>query len=711
MKVINIENSARRSLINQKNNELSANNKKNYSGAMSKDTSFTGGVDMLIKFWEGVDRGGLAASFTVQDMLGTNIPRTLAARNIGKEYNGGKTNWTAVMENALREFLTGPSMFAVPAAVLYGTMKAGGKAHGVPIESIRDFGNILASSANEMDASSLEAFKKTFYTNVFGSVFSNFDSKNDIILDDYVQKVLEMEKANKKGLFKNIFGKSDPTSKEELLQNIMDAFVKNKKANTKGYPDFLTAKITKKSSEVEFAKILDRMDKFAQDFFKTLKKSDTPEQISEAFVKNFSNKRMGGRFVTNATMGAFTAAAMWFIPKIYTIGKANPETAPLKEWSSGLQNQMQEGAVVPEDKNDEASQVPAPNTNPQSGSQPRGQENAESGKEVSFSGGGISRFVADLGEKVSPDAGTKLSKLAGNIESDWINVARPVFLTLITGFTLVPRIIQSAKRDMKTSKEKNDKNEWTETKNILRRDVTTIITILFAMKGLNSIMAHNATKKTGTVLTNKVLPDKMNPFKKFAEFFNSEGGVKVLSDKQNASRLSYFADADQVGRLFEDTEAKKGSLYKMLHIDAKPKKGEQSLLYDAAKKLFGEKLVDNKNVSADDLKEVLHKMEGTDELKNFMNILNDKKTNPLLKFASATNSIFQTLSLGIVAGFLGFGLPKINNAINTSNELKKLNRMKKEYQNTTVEIPHSNFIRTLKPQEKEAFQCFLGNIK
>ena len=64
MKVRNIENSA---ASGSKNNSYSRKNP-------AANTSFTGVTDGLIKFWEGVDRGGLAASFTVQDMLVTNIP-------------------------------------------------------------------------------------------------------------------------------------------------------------------------------------------------------------------------------------------------------------------------------------------------------------------------------------------------------------------------------------------------------------------------------------------------------------------------------------------------------------------------------------------------------------------------------------------------------------------------------------------------------------
>ena len=151
----------------------------------------------LVKFWEAVERGGLAASFTIQDMLGTNIPRTWAAKDVGKDITG-KNNWGAVLENGLREFLTGPSMFLVPAGVLAASSKYGGKSHGVPVQTIKDFGEIISNS--NIDVTNKEAFKKSFYESVLKKAFYNFDGINqaDNLLDkgidvnDYIKRILDM---------------------------------------------------------------------------------------------------------------------------------------------------------------------------------------------------------------------------------------------------------------------------------------------------------------------------------------------------------------------------------------------------------------------------------------------------------------------------------------------------------------------------------------
>ncbi len=649
--------------------------------------SFTGGADTLVKFWEAVDRGGLVASFTIQDMLGTNIPRTVAAKDIGKEFSNDPNyvNWTAVAENGLREFLTGPSMFAVPAGVLYGAMKHFGPAHGVDIKSINDMATILKSNPNAVKADNITDFKKTFYTDVMNSVFENFDNKKaPINVDDYVDKIIQMEQAKSKGLVNKLKNVPNPNSKEDILESIIHNFISDKKANTKGYPNFLSARLLEESKETDVAKVFDKMDKFARDAFESFKKSGT-ESVDE-FIDNFTTKRMGGRFVTNVAMGAATAAAMWFIPKIYSIGKSNPETAALKDWSKTQQSQLQGGAQKTQGENKEA----------------------QADKQVAFTGRGD--FLMDIGKKVAPDA--DLSKFADSIESDWINVAKPIFYSLITGFTLVPRVIQSTKRDVQSAKDTGQKNDWTETKNILRRDVTTIATILFAMKGLSAIMAQGATKKTGTILTNNPHAKDNNFLKKAFAFFKpegSKGSIEALSNKTNIARLSNFKSADEISRLFTDTVEKGGDLHKMMTFDKG--KGE-SFLYNAAKELFGD-IIEKKDIGAKELNDIMTSKEGTEAFSNFMGVLNDTKKNPLLKFAGKTSAVFNTISLGIVAGFLGFGLPKINAAINKKEEEKKLEAMKQSgVQNPTLPQYEPSIIDTpvlshLNEAQKHAFKDFI----
>ena len=648
----------------------------------SGQTSFRGVTDALVKFWEGVDRGGLAASFTVQDMLGTNIPRTWAAKDIGKDITG-KNNWGAVAENGIREFLTGPSMFVIPGAVLFASTKIGGKSHSVPVQTIKDFSEIIKNSS--IDTANKEAFKRTFYKGVLEKAFSNFDAIKEgddllskgINVEEYIDKILQFEKAKSKGLKKKILNTPVAGSKEDIFDAIINMFIKNKKANTTGYPDFLKAMITdgkfiKDSKnavkfEIKFSDLVERMSKYSDDFFDSFAKSS--QKGLSAFVENFTKKRMGGRFATNIAMGALTGLFMWFIPRLYTINKTNPETDPVRQKASELKS--------------------------------------ENSGNVNFTGGGISKLMGDLGSKIDPANFNKMSNAAAALESKGINVARPLFYTVITSCTLIPRLIQSTKRDIASSKKNGGPVQWDETSNILRRDVTTILTILFAMEGLGSIMAHKGSKKSGVILTSKIFDKNDGFFRKFIDFFNPEGGVQVLSKQENTAQMSNFANLDEVMRYLQDTEKKNGNLHKLFNLGSR--KGAKSEFYNAAKKVFGD-VIDNKELTFEQLSAQIAKG-GLDDkaISELLDILNDTSKNPLLGFANKINAIFQTVSLAIVTGFLGFGLPKINEIIIKNKYLKKDYALSPKYEDPNMHIPDYSILNSLKPAEKQTFQYFLGN--
>ena len=668
------------------NIQPTAYNSQRVNSETKNETSFTGATDILVRFWEGVDRGGLAASFTIQDMLGTNIPRTWAAKDVGKDLTG-KNNWGAVVENGLREFLTGPSMFVVPGGVLYASTKFGAKSNAVPVQTIKDFAEIIKKS--NIDTTSKEAFKKSFYGSVLERVFSNFDGIKDIEnlaqkgidIDDYIAQILKMESAKEKGLLNNIKNAAMPDSKEEILEGIIKKFVTDKKANTTGYPNFLKALITNTSAdksakyEVKIGDLINRMIKYSDDLYESLgKQKGGLDDILEGFTKS----RMGSRFATNILMGVFTAAAMWFIPKIYTVNKTNPETDPVRQKASEL----------------------------------KGDKSNQTNSQVNFSGGGISKIMSDIGEKVNPGQNTWLSKHASSLESNWVNVARPIFYTLITCFTLIPRLIQSTKRDIESSKKNGGPVQWDETSNILRRDITTILTILFAMEGMGAGMGLLGSKKSGIVLTTDILRKEDSFFKKFIKIFNPEGGVQVLGKAENTAQMSNFENLDQVIRFFEKNDENKGNLYKLLHIDAKVKNKEgkeASTFYNAAKKLFGD-VIENEKLKAVDLRNyVANNKLNENDVKEFLEILNNTKKNPLLNFANKLNAIFQTVSLGIVTGFLGFGLPKINDAIIKKKYLKNDNTLQPKYSDPNMPIPAYSILNNLKPNEKQIYQYFLGN--
>ena len=367
MKVNNLENS----IINNKRkysdtsvsefaahkNTLQSLNSDGFS--RSNNISFTAGMDptaCLIDFWAAIARGGLAASFTIQDMLGTNFPRTFAALDRNKDITG-ENNYKAALEAGIREFTTGPSMFVIPALVLTGAARLSGEANRVPVDNIAVFSDIMKGTISNLtendfgkqnfsnltkeqaDEAAL-TIKRTFYNDVFKSIFEQYDNSANIDIDSYVDLMLKAENPDtpNRSFFKRMFNKriniqgSEVDSKDEILTQIHNKFVADKKANTKEWGDFIATKVTASGKEWKIDDILTDMKNYSNDFSKQYIKiqkknaKDSTKLLIDSFVENFKNMRTGSRFITNVLMVLATGLAMSFIPKLYTRSETNPET-------------------------------------------------------------------------------------------------------------------------------------------------------------------------------------------------------------------------------------------------------------------------------------------------------------------------------------------------------------------------------------------------
>ena len=114
---------------NQQIRQKNTNNNQN-----NKNVQFKGLTDTLVRTWEIID-GSRGIQFTVEDMLGTNIPRTYSGAMSGYEYTG-KINWPYFWQEGIREFLTGPTMTCAPIAILALITKMSGKTASTHKENI-----------------------------------------------------------------------------------------------------------------------------------------------------------------------------------------------------------------------------------------------------------------------------------------------------------------------------------------------------------------------------------------------------------------------------------------------------------------------------------------------------------------------------------------------------------------------------------------------
>lgn len=323
----------------------------------------------LIDFWAAIARGGVAASFTVQDMLGTNFPRTYAALDRNKDITG-KNNYKAAVEVAIREFTTGPSMFIIPAIVLAGASRFSGTANRVPVDNIAAFSDIMKGTINNLSQNEFKdgfknmsadeakeacnTIKQAFYKDVFTNIFDNYKVNNEPVdIDEYVKLMMQAEHPNtpKRNFFQSMFNKRvkvlgrEVDSKDEIISKLSTKFVADKKARTDGWGDFLKAKVGNKEWKID--DIVTDLKNYSDDFAKqyiSAQRKDTKAAskiIASKFIDNFKDNRIATRFITNVAMVVATSLFMCIIPKLYTRNATNPETDAIY----AQVNQQRKGAV------------------------------------------------------------------------------------------------------------------------------------------------------------------------------------------------------------------------------------------------------------------------------------------------------------------------------------------------------------------------------
>ena len=146
---------------------------------------------------------------------------------------------------------------------------------------------------------------------------------------------------------------------------------------------------------------------------------------------------------------------------------------------------------------------------------------------------------------------------------------------------LIPRVITALRRNPEDKEATKD-----EITGILFRDVTTILTMLFALKTMNSVVSNIGTKMTGIPMVNKpfekLFDDKIKGFaskakdifehpldkaKKIAKniglALNPIGGSVSLSGDEINRRFTNLKDVSQVQKLLEDVPKHGGNSEKV----------------------------------------------------------------------------------------------------------------------------------------------------
>ncbi len=335
---------------NNFNGNLNCNQVKTSKRSMSDKTSFKGLDNFVVTTMDMIERGGMAASFTIQDMLGTNIPRTLTALDRNRE-ELGHPNYAHASEVAIREFVTGPLLFLVPAAILKtATIKH--KAGEVSLNTINGLSDVLSDSLKSIkDLKNEKNLNLKIYNDIFKNILENAAYKGDLDKEakNFAETFEKALKLPKKGFFKKLLNKAQPGSKDDLLDNLANDISKIIKQNSNdASKDFtmLTFGKTNKFSR-NIYKFFEELANYTNDLSSSMKKSSKLSNNQE-FIKKFNKTRSTFRVLLNIFMTVGTMAVVSLVPKLYMRSKENPALAGLK--SENINNIASQKEVTNENK-------------------------------------------------------------------------------------------------------------------------------------------------------------------------------------------------------------------------------------------------------------------------------------------------------------------------------------------------------------------------
>ena len=306
------------------NRQLRQTSNKQNKQNKQQNVNFKGYSDTIVKMWQIID-SSRGIQFTVEDMLGTNFPRTISGAMSGYEYTG-KINWPYLWQEGIREFLTGPTMTLAPIGILAAITKFAGKSSNVHKDNIINLSHLTGQLGKEplTEETFRKEFTKTAVSDILTQSTLKDAEKSDV--EELTGAILDYYSASKSAKTKQ-----EKNAVKTMLSGIDSTFERILKLRKDSYKDtdFQTvtySTIGNKTGKASFTNYVDYIKAYADDFVKENKNKDGLINLSEKAVKEFKDVRCGGRVLTVISMILGTGVIMSFIPKLYTLasGGVNP---------------------------------------------------------------------------------------------------------------------------------------------------------------------------------------------------------------------------------------------------------------------------------------------------------------------------------------------------------------------------------------------------
>lgn len=446
---------------------------------------------------QGIENGGFLASFLIQDGIGMTVPRTCAGFLRDKEKTG-HYNMQEGLEVLGREGMTGPCMMAVAPLSLLIAAKFG-RSTSVNTQLIKRFGNSLKEilSKPEFDKTLLKdanKFKSEFYKANIEKMLTETLGKENTTKEsvDYIMKqIANMEKIPADAKLKKFRGKAKYRS--ECMENIVEHINNIKYSKSDDLSMLQKVKFgNEKLDSIKNFKTKDAIDamiKYTDDAIVANKHLDKLDALEAESIKN---KSLAKRMITNVAMMVSTLGVLSILPKIYARG----ETAP------GARKAPDAGAENPDSN-------------------------------VSFKGKAKPSLLERLGKLI----GKNNSNFASHeLEYNGHNFTNTLMAGLSIFGLLAPRGWHAYQR---AQKDENGKKDLTELYEILLRDMTSSLAVVFAVPMLTRAFVTSYEKNSGFVLMHKdrnkngfqTALDLMNPYTRTHVLSNAE--ITALYDNVN----------------------------------------------------------------------------------------------------------------------------------------------------------------------------------
>jgi len=609
-----------------------------------------------------IQGGGFLVSFLIQDGLGMTLPRVGAAFLRDKDVTG-TYNIQEGFEVLGREGLTGPCMMAV-APIMFALAAKFGKSTGVNSRLIRRFGNefknFVRSSVSQKTTDIMkdtEKFKQLFYKenvekmlkNTLGEKTLNQEelkNSTDYILEQIrkYENVPDSSKLKELKLSKKKYKYARLCDIEKHIDNL--------KYSTSNDLNLLNKVIVGSAENADmksFATIeaIESMVKYTDDVVKTTKNLDI---IDENVAESIKNKSIAKRFTATISTLAATLGVLSVLPKLYLKSDISPA----------------ERVAIKMRENDKQS-VQA--------------ETIKGEKEVSFKGKSPnSSWFSKFGKFIS-GLQSKNEALSNELEYKGHNFTNTLMASLSLLGLLLPRGLRALNRAPIDENGKKDKSELYE---ILLRDTTSSLAVVFAVPILTKLFVSSYEKKTGFVLMKRDRDKSMG--KKLVELINPYSEATVLSNKK--LEIIYNANSQEKMLNFCDYINKnKGDLGKILaksdNLELLKNKGLNiQELNNLTRTQKNAKIKDffknlEKSTETDKMIESLfvnNSAKQKNALTKFIEKIFGKSSNKILSHAKGLNSIPTMLAMCFISPYiLGWVIPRLTYA-NTRRMQEKKNQ-------------------------------------